>query len=235
MKTSRLAITWLGHSTFILTTPAATRVLLDPWLRNNPACPESARKVAAVDLVLVSHGHADHFEDAESVARRTGASVVANVEICGWLERRGVRNIHPMNLGGTIRLKDIAITMVPAVHSSSSVIGRDTVYLGAAAGFVLAIDSAPVVYFAGDTALFGDMRLIREMHAPRIAVLPIGDRFTMGPDAAVKACEMLGARQVVPMHYGTFPMLTGTLARFRELVARLGIDVLELEPGQTAT
>jgi L-ascorbate metabolism protein UlaG (beta-lactamase superfamily) len=231
---SRLAITWLGHSTFLVKSPAGTRVLFDPWLVDNPACPGSFKHLDQVDVILVSHAHSDHFDDVEPVARRTGASVVANVEICRWLERRGVRGLQPMNIGGTIRVTDLSITMVPAIHSSSVTSGAEIVALGNPAGFVVAIEGGPSIYFAGDTALFGDMTLIRELHRPDIAILPIGDRYTMGPGAAARACQMLGVRQAVPMHHGTFPSLTGTVVAFRALVEPLGVEVLELRPGETA-
>ncbi len=231
---SRLAITWLGHSTFLLKTPHGTRLLFDPWLVDNPACPDAYKHLEAVDLILASHAHADHFGDVEPVARRSGAGVVANLEMCRWLERRGLRGLHAMNIGGTIRVRDVTITMVPALHSSSVTVDGDVMTLGNPAGFVVAMEAGPCVYFAGDTALFGDMTLIRELHHPDIAMLPIGDRFTMGPAAAARACQMLGVRQAIPMHFGTFPSLTGTVAAFRSLVEPAGVEVLELRPGETA-
>jgi L-ascorbate metabolism protein UlaG (beta-lactamase superfamily) len=233
MTTKRLAITWLGHGTFLLRSPGGRRILIDPWLADNPSCPESQKRQDAVDLILVTHGHVDHVEDVVPVARATGASVVAGVELGSWLEQKGLQNVVRMNKGGTIELAGIRITMVTAVHSSSYVADGRILYLGEPAGYVLTFEDGLTVYFAGDTALFGDMRLIREMHAPAIAFLPIGDRFTMGPDAAARACELLGVRQVVPMHYGTFPALTGRPERLKELVAPLGIEVLELTPGET--
>jgi L-ascorbate metabolism protein UlaG (beta-lactamase superfamily) len=231
---SRLAITWLGHSTFLVKSPGATRVLFDPWLVDNPRCPDSFKHLDQVDLILVSHAHHDHFDDVEPVARRSGAAVVANVEICRWLERRGLKGLHSMNTGGTTRVKDLTITMVPALHSSSLTSGGEILALGNPVGFVVAMEAGPSIYFAGDTALFGDMTLIREMHHPDIAMLPIGDRYTMGPDAAAQACRMLGVRQAIPMHYDTFPSLTGTVTAFRALVEPLGVQVLELRPGETA-
>jgi L-ascorbate metabolism protein UlaG (beta-lactamase superfamily) len=143
-------------------------------------------------------------------------------------------NLQAMNIGGTVDVAGLSITMVPAIHTSSVVENETNVYLGNPAGFVVRMENGQSFYFAGDTALFGDMRLIAEMHAPQIAFLPIGDHFTMGPDAAAVAARMLGVRQVVPMHYGTFPVLTGTPERLQHLVDPHGIDVLVLKPGETA-
>ena len=229
-----LSITWLGHATFIITTPGGKRIVIDPWLEGNPACPASHKRIDQADVILLSHGHSDHSGDVVNVARATGAPVVAINEIGHWLESKGVKNVHGLNFGGTISLAGLAITLVPAVHTSSVVENGVTVYLGEPAGFVVTLETGQRFYFAGDTALFGDMRLIAELYAPEIAFLPIGDHYTMGPDAAARACQMLGVRQVVPMHYGTFPILTGTPARLKTLVEPLGIDVLVLTPGETA-
>ncbi len=230
---SALAFTWLGHGTFLFRSPGGVRILVDPWLAENPACPDAWKKPPATDLLLLTHGHDDHIADALAVWRATGAPVVGPYELCAWLEQKGVRTVSPMNQGGTQVVKGVAITMVPAVHSSSTIEDGRPIYLGEPAGYVLRFENGLTVYFAGDTALFGDMRLIAELYRPDIAFLPIGDRYTMGPEAAARACELLGVRQVVPMHYGTFPSLTGTPARLRELVGP-AVQVLELRPGETA-
>jgi L-ascorbate metabolism protein UlaG (beta-lactamase superfamily) len=234
MTMQKLAITWYGHSTFVITTPGGKRIVTDPWLEHNPKCPAGMKKITAADLVLVSHGHSDHTGDVVPVSRATGAPVVAVYELALWLERKGLQNIQGMGIGGTVSVAGLEVTMVPAIHTSSVVEDDTTVYLGQAAGFVVRMEDGQALYFAGDTALFGDMRLIAEMHAPQIGFLPIGDHFTMGPAAAALAARMLGVRQVVPMHYGTFPVLTGTPERLKTLVDPLGIDVLILQPGETA-
>ncbi len=229
-----LSITWLGHSTFILTSPGGKRIVTDPWLDGNPACPASMKKIDKADLILLSHGHFDHVGDVVPVARATGATVVGIFELCAWLEAKGVKHTSPMNIGGTQRIGDIAISMTTALHSSGAVEDGKPIYLGEPAGFVITFEDGLRAYFAGDTALFGDMKLVKDLYAPAIAFLPIGDHFTMGPDAAARACELLGVKQVVPMHWGTFPLLTGTPARLRELVGPMGIEVLDLKPGDTA-
>jgi L-ascorbate metabolism protein UlaG (beta-lactamase superfamily) len=228
-----LSITWLGHATFIVRTPGGKRIIFDPWVSTNPSCPESAKKVGALDLMFVTHGHSDHTADAVSIARATGAQVVAPYELSVWLQQKGLKNVTGMNPGGTLRTHGLSITMVPAVHSSSIDGESGVAYMGVATGYVITFEDGVTVYYAGDTALFGDMALIRQMYRPTIGFLPIGDLYTMGPDQAAVACELLGITQVVPMHWGTFPALTGTPARLRELVGPKGVDVLDLEPGET--
>ena len=230
-----LSFTWLGHSTFLFRSPGGKRLLLEPFVASNPSCPESAKKLGELDLILITHGHSDHAADAASIARATGAHVIANYEVCLWLESKGIQNTAPMGHGGSQTIGGLAITMVNAVHGSSFVDDGRVVYLGHPAGYVIRFEDGLTIYFAGDTDLFGDMRLIGEMHRPAIAFLPIGDRFTMGPAAAARAVEFLGVRQVVPMHYGTFPFLTGTVAEFRQWVEPTGVQVLELKPGETAS
>jgi L-ascorbate metabolism protein UlaG (beta-lactamase superfamily) len=227
----KLAITWLGHSTFLLTTPGGVRLLFDPWL-GNPNCPPSIKK-PGVDLILVSHGHRDHIEDLERVARDTNAPVVAIVELCEWLARKGIQRTAPLNKGGSLDLLGLRVTMTDARHSSGYVDDGRMIYLGEPAGFVVRLEDGMAIYYAGDTSLFLDMKLIGETYRPDIAFLPIGGRFTMDPAAAARACELLGVRQVVPMHWGTFPLLTGTPAELRSHLAER-VQVLELKPGETS-
>jgi L-ascorbate metabolism protein UlaG (beta-lactamase superfamily) len=231
-----LSITWLGHATFLLAFASGQRILTDPWL-GNPKCPDPYRKPEAlgrVDLVLLSHGHDDHSADVVPVARATGAPVVCLAELNRYFSARGLKGVRGMNIGGTQEVGGIRVTMTFATHSGSVWTDEGIVYLGGASGFVIHAPEAPVLYFAGDTGLFGDMRTIGEVYEPEIAFLPIGDHYTMGPDTAAIAARWLGVRQVVPMHWGTFPVLTGTPAMLRDHLAGSGIDVLELEPGQTA-
>jgi L-ascorbate metabolism protein UlaG (beta-lactamase superfamily) len=231
---SRLSITWLGHSTFLIITPGGKRIVTDPWLEGNPMCPPDRRRIDRADLILVSHGHFDHTADVVTVSRATNAPIVAVFELAQWFERKGLQQVQGMGVGGTVSVAGLDVSMTAAVHTSSVVENDTTVYLGVPTGFVVRMENQQSFYFAGDTALFGDMALIRELYQPDIAFLPIGDHYTMGPEAAARACALLGVRQVVPMHYGTFPVLTGTPDRLKKLVEPHGVDVLVLKPGETA-
>jgi len=232
---NKFSYKWLGHATFLFTTPGGKRVLLDPWITGNPVTPDSAKKIGDIDLILLSHGHADHTGDAVSLGRSSGAQVVAPYELSLWLEQKGLKNVTGMNPGGTLRMLGLEITMVHADHSRSIEEDGRLIYLGVASGYVLKLEDGLTVYFAGDTAVFGDMKLIGDLHHPQIGFLPIGDLYTMGPEQAAVACGLLGLKQVVPMHFGTFPALTGTPARLRELLAGTSVEVLELKPGESST
>jgi len=231
---SALSITWYGHATFVVSTPGGRRIVFDPWLTGNPKAPWGAR-IDKADVICVTHGHADHTTDVVNVARATGAPVVAVFELANYFQGKGLKDVVGMGVGGTVDVKGLKISMTPAVHTSSIEEDGKVLYVGTATGFVVRLEDNRSIYFAGDTALFGDMRLIREMYAPEIAFLPIGDHYTMDPAAAALACEMLGVRQVVPMHYGTFPALTGTPDELKKLVEARGVDVLVLKPGETAS
>jgi L-ascorbate metabolism protein UlaG (beta-lactamase superfamily) len=231
----RISVTWLGHATFLMRSPKGVRILFDPWLTGNPSCPEKASRMTAVDLMLVTHGHSDHTTDAVAIGRATGAVVMAVFELAQWLGKQGLRDVRGMNIGGRAQFRGIDVTMVPAVHSSSVDEGTACRYLGVASGFIIRWENGSVWYFAGDTALFGDMRILRERYSPVVAFLPIGDRYTMGPEDAAIAGEWLGVKRIVPMHYGTFPELTGTPDQLRSHCKPRGIDVLELRPGEAIT
>jgi L-ascorbate metabolism protein UlaG (beta-lactamase superfamily) len=227
------SITWLGHATFLVRTTGGKRLLFDPWVTGNPSSPPEAKKLGELDLILVTHGHSDHTGDAVAIGRSSGAQTLAPFELSLWLQKKGLKNVTGMNPGGTVNMHGLSITMVPAVHSSSVEEDGHIVYLGVATGYVIRFEDGLTAYYAGDTAVFGDMRLIGEMYRPQIAFLPIGDFYTMGPEQAAKASELLGVKKIIPMHYGTFPVLTGTPGRLRELVSARGVEVLELKPGET--
>jgi L-ascorbate metabolism protein UlaG (beta-lactamase superfamily) len=225
-------ITWLGHATFRVDTPAGKTILIDPWV-NNPKCPENQKRFEKLDVILCTHGHSDHMGDAVELAGKHDPVVVGMPELCGWLQKKGAKNTAGMNKGGTQQVGDIRVTMVHADHSSGIEDDGKMVYGGEPCGYVIEFETGLKVYHAGDTAVFGDMHIIHELYAPEIAMLPIGDHYTMGPTEAGYACKLLQPRMVIPMHFGTFPVLTGTPQALRDIVDDLGIEVRELKPGET--
>jgi L-ascorbate metabolism protein UlaG (beta-lactamase superfamily) len=235
--------TWFGHSAVELVTPGGKVVLFDPWF-GNPTSTRAAADVDRCDLMLVSHGHFDHIgstprrvrdADALTIARRTQPAWPCIHELSLWLEleleNSGVEIIG-MNKGGTVSTRGIQVTMVHADHTAGdwSAAGEGPLYLGEPVGFVLALEDGRRLYFAGDTDVFGDMTLIRDLHQPEIAFLPIGGHYTMGPAGAARAAQLLGVKMVVPIHYGTFPILAGTPDQLRAELAKLGASVNVIAP-----
>jgi L-ascorbate metabolism protein UlaG (beta-lactamase superfamily) len=225
-------ITWLGHAVVQITTASGTEILIDPFIEHNPKYPKGHKLPQKLDLLLLTHGHSDHIADAAAVAKKHGPEVIAMVELAGWLHSKGVERATGMNLGGSYKVKDVTVSMVEARHSAGIDDGGKTVYGGEPAGYILTIDGGPVLYHAGDTAAFLDMQLIRDLYAPEIGFLPIGDYYTMGPKGAAIAARYLGLKTVVPIHYGTFPVLTGTPAELEQQLSGSGIQVLKAEPGE---
>jgi L-ascorbate metabolism protein UlaG (beta-lactamase superfamily) len=227
-----VTVKYLGHSTFLFTTPGGKRVIIDPWVEHNPACPPEAKTLPGLDTMLITHGHGDHMQDAVALARKFQPKVACNFEISLWLAGKGVENVVGMNKGGGVELNDIRATLVNAFHSSSISEGDRVLYAGEAGGFVVEFDNGFTIYHAGDTCVFGDMKLIGEIYEPDLVLLPIGDLFTMGPKEAAVACRLLNAKRVIPMHYATFPPLTGTPEALREATRDQGVEVIALKPGE---
>jgi L-ascorbate metabolism protein UlaG (beta-lactamase superfamily) len=222
-------LTWLGHASFRLDSPGGKRIYVDPWL-SGPTCPESEKEPERVDLIAVTHGHGDHVGDTVELWRKFVPPVIALVELREWLAGQGLPEDMSQgpNKGGTVDVDGVKVTLTDANHSSST---NDGTYAGEAAGIVLELEDGFTLYFAGDTNVFGDMALIRRIYEPDIAVLPIGDHFTMGPREAAVALELLGVKRCVPCHYGTFPILVGTPEELRALAP--GVEVIAPQPGET--
>jgi L-ascorbate metabolism protein UlaG (beta-lactamase superfamily) len=227
--THDINLTYAGHSAVFINFNDKV-VAIDPWLKGNPLCPQEMIDTKRLDLIALSHGHADHASDVVRLASLTGAKIAATYELAMILIEEGIpsNQIVPMNKGGCVELGGITIRLTDAYHSSSYDGKRGTVYAGEACGVVVSDNHGNCVYHAGDTSLFSDMKLIGELYRPTIALLPIGDRFTMGPKEAAIAAKMVGAKVTSPIHYKTFELLTGTYEEFAAECAVLGVNQREL-------
>jgi L-ascorbate metabolism protein UlaG (beta-lactamase superfamily) len=222
------SLTWLGHASFRIDSPGGKRIYVDPWLEN-PKCPDGEKSPDRCDMIAVTHGHGDHLGSVVELTQKFGPlPVVAMIELKDWLQKQGAKtdDLPGANKGGSVEQDGVTFTLTNAFHSSAS---DDGDYLGEAAGVVVALENGTTVYFAGDTCVFGDMQLIGQIYSPDVAVLPIGGHFTMDPKEAAVASELVGAKRVVPCHYGTFPLLKGTVDDFRKLAT--GVDIVAPEPG----
>jgi L-ascorbate metabolism protein UlaG (beta-lactamase superfamily) len=223
-------LTWLGHASFRIDTPGGKRVYVDPWLTGNPKCPDSEKEPERIDVIAITHGHDDHLGDTIPLYEKFKPRVIAALELRRWLEGQGVEGASGSdpNKGGTVDVDGVRITLTDANHSSST----DGKYMGEPTGLVVELEDGFTLYFAGDTNVFGDMALIARLYRPQVAVLPIGGHYTMGPNEAAVALELLGVQRCVPCHWGTFPLLTGTPDALREL-APVGVEIVDVAPGGT--
>jgi len=222
-------LAWLGHAAFRIESDLGKRIYVDPFLQGNPKTPEDEKSPERVDIIAVTHGHSDHAAEVADLSKRfPEAEIVAQVEVKGWLGKEGanIGDLPGINKGGSQEIDGIRFTLTNAFHSSSA---NDGTYLGESCGIVIQFEEGKSLYFAGDTCVFGDMQLIARLYEPDVAVLPIGDWFTMGPDEAAVALELLGNPRCVPSHWGTFPLLTGTPDRLAELAPEARIE--RLDPG----
>jgi L-ascorbate metabolism protein UlaG (beta-lactamase superfamily) len=227
-------ITYFGHATFSLTTPGGQVGLIDPFVMHNPACPEKLKKFSRLDVIFLSHAHGDHFADLIELAKQHGSKVFAIFETANWLNGKGVEKAHPMGKGGTQKFGDFEVTFTNAFHSNSIEEDGKHIYAGEPSGLIIRMPGGFTLYHAGDTCVFGDMKLISEIYKPDVALLPIGDNFTMGPKEAAYATRLLGVKHVIPMHYGTWPLLAGTPDQLKaETKDIAGLEVHVMKPGDT--
>ena len=235
MKWGGNRIIYFGHSTFGLTTPSGQFALIDPWVMTNPRCPEKLRKLTRLDAIFLTHGHTDHMGDMLELAREFRPKIVATFETYLWLESKQTgAQCLPGNKGGSQKVGDFEVIMTNAFHSNSIEDNGQRIYGGEPGGYIVRLPGGPTIYHAGDTCVFGDMKLIRELYKPDVACLPIGDIFTMGPREAAYAIRLLGVKHVIPMHYATFPILTGTPEALRAQAKSVrGLQVHALKPGES--
>jgi len=227
-------VTFLGQSAFRIVSPGGVNILIDPFLSNNPKTPADQKTIDKADLLLITHGHADHLGDTLAIAQKTNASVVVMAELATYLAKKGAKNVVRMNKGGSLTIKGLRITMVNAQHSSSVTEGEQVIYTGEPAGFIIRLENGFTIYHAGDTSVMSDMKIFGDLYQPILALLPIGSHFTMDPAEAAYACKLLRPQFVIPMHYGTFPVLTGTPEDFRRLLEdQPGVKLIVLNPGMT--
>jgi L-ascorbate metabolism protein UlaG (beta-lactamase superfamily) len=228
-----MKITWLGHSAFHILTDKGLKILIDPFIIENPACPMELEDIKA-DIILVTHGHADHFGDTIDIARENNSLIICNHELAVYLSGQGLEAIG-MNIGGNIHERDITVTMINSNHSSDMDFVEGVGPGGSSCGYIIKLENGRKIYHSGDTGIFGDMKsVVRDIYHPDLAMLPIGDRFTMGSKEASLAAEWLDVDKVIPMHYNTFPVIEQDPQEFKELTeSNSKVRVVILEPGES--
>lgn len=227
---SELKLIWFGHGTTKIETPGGIKILIDPFLSGNPACRPENRNDRDFDLLLVTHGHGDHFGDTLSVLKESGASVACIYEMANHIISKGAheQRVFGFNIGGTIEFAGLEITMTPALHSSLSFSEVTPVNMGPPVGFILRLEDDRKIYFAGDTDIFSEMEFIAEFHKPFLAVLPIDGYYNMSPQAAARAVQILKCEHVLPVHHSTFPTLWGKPKMLREEMDKLGLETVTM-------
>ena len=227
-------ITYFGHATFSLTTPSGQVGLIDPFVMHNPSCPDKLKTFSRLDAIFVSHAHGDHFADCVELAKKHDAKVFSIFETAGWLAGKGVEKSHPMGKGGSQKFGDFEVTLTNAFHSNSIEDGGKHIYAGEPCGLIIRMPGGFTLYHAGDTCVFGDMKIIAELYKPQVALLPIGGNFTMDPREAAYALRLLGVKHAIPMLYGTFPPLVGTPDQFKSEAKDIaGLEIHVMQPGDT--
>jgi L-ascorbate metabolism protein UlaG (beta-lactamase superfamily) len=230
-----LRITYAGHSA-VFVELGGMYTAIDPWLKGNPLCPHALQEPGKLDLIVLTHGHSDHAGDAVRVQKLTGAKLAATYELAMIMIDEGIPadKVIPMNKGGSVTLGSLTVRLTDAFHSSSYDSSKGAVYAGEACGALLSTPDR-CVYHAGDTSLFSDMKLLGELYAPTVALLPIGDRFTMGPHEAAHAARLIRPQVAIPIHYKTFDLLTGSYADFAKECDAHKVKHTELQVGESVT